>query len=85
VNFFINNKNTFDKLDLLIKQIKRLNHTARMLQGSLALIKGNGNHEIDSFPYSVKKDICLNSRKMTIDLPILEALKIETENYWLSR
>lgn len=55
------------------------------VNGSFALIKDNGNREVGSFPYLVKKDICLNSQKMTINLPILEALKIEAENYWLSR
>lgn len=55
------------------------------VNGSVALIKGNGNRKIGSFPYIVKKDICLNSQKMKIDLPILEALSIEAENYWLSR
>ena len=51
----------------------------------VAFTKNNGNREVGSFPYLVKKDICLNSQKMTIDLPILEALRIEAENYWLSR
>ena len=55
------------------------------LNGLAALTQGNRNHEIGSFPYFVKRDICLSSQKMTIDLPILEALKIEAENYWLSR
>ncbi|MDC1035652.1 hypothetical protein OAQ98_04160 [Alphaproteobacteria bacterium] len=55
------------------------------VKGSVALIKDNGNREIGSFPYFVEKDICLNSQKITIDLPILEALRIEAENYWLSR
>lgn len=55
------------------------------VNSSLTLIKGNGNREIGSFPYFVEKDICLNSKKMTIDLPILEALKIEAKNYRLSR
>ncbi len=56
-----------------------------VVNGSFAFTKNNGNREVGSFPYLVKKDICLNSQKMTIDLPILEALKIEAENYWLSR
>ena len=55
------------------------------VNGSADLIKGNRNREIGSFPYIVEKDICLNSQKMTIDLPILEALRIEAKNYWLSR
>ena len=55
------------------------------VKGSVAMIKDNGNREIGSFPYFVEKDICLNSQKITIDLPILEALRIEAENYWLSR
>ena len=55
------------------------------VKGSVALIKDNGSREIGSFPYFVEKDICLNSQKITIDLPILEALRIEAENYWLSR
>ena len=52
---------------------------------SVALIQNNVNRKIGSFPYFVEKDICLNSQKMTIKLPILEALRIEAENYWLSR
>lgn len=115
MNFFINNKNTFDSVESSFKYslvrkddvaktiIKVLNSNSigitdlskvghitnkklvDAVNGSLALIKDNGNREIDSFPYFVKKDICLNSQKMTIDLPILEALKIEAENYWLLR
>ena len=49
------------------------------VKDSADLIKGNRNHEIWSFPYFVEKDICLNSQKMTIDLPILEALRIEAQ------
>ena len=37
-NIVLYNENTFDVLDLLIKQIKRLNLTARMLKSSL--VKG---------------------------------------------
>ena len=55
------------------------------VKASVAMIEDNGNREIGSFPYFVKKDICFNSQKMTIDLPILDALRIEAENYWLLR
>ena len=52
---------------------------------SAALIKDSGSPETGSFPYFVGKDICLNSQKITIDLQIVEALKVEAENYWLAR
>ena len=55
------------------------------VNSATTLIKGNRNNGIGSFPYSVEKDICLNSQKMKIDLPILEALRIEAETYWRSR
>lgn len=55
------------------------------VKSSTAQIKNNLDHETGSFPYTVEKDICLNSQKITIDLPIVEALRIEAKNYWLSR
>jgi len=48
-------------------------------------IKRRVNPEIGSFPYFVEKDICLNSKKMTINISIHDALKIEAENYWRSK
>ena len=47
--------------------------------------KRSVNSDIGSFPYFVEKDICLNSKKMTINMPIHDALKIEAENYWRSK
>ena len=61
---------------------KKLLETVR---GSEALVTGRRDYEIKSFPYFVKKDICLNSQKIKIDLPILKALKIEAKKYWLRR
>ncbi len=61
---------------------KKLVDTVNVSSG---LIKGDRNRRIGSFPYFVEKDICLNSQKMMIDLPILEALRIEAEAYWRSR
>ena len=55
------------------------------VKGSVALIKDNVNREIGRFPYFIEKDICLNYQKIEIDLPIIEALRIEAENYWLLR
>lgn len=37
------------------------------------------------FPYIVERDICLNPQKIAIDLPILEALRIESKNYWIAK
>lgn len=55
------------------------------LNGVANQIKRSVNPEIGSFPYSVEKDICLNSQKITIDMSIHDALKIEAENYWRSK
>jgi len=52
---------------------------------SASQIKNSGSPEIGSFPYFVEKDICLNSQKITIDSQIVEALRVEAENYWLAR
>jgi nucleoside-diphosphate-sugar epimerase len=55
------------------------------LNGVANQTKRNINSETESFPYFVEKNICLNSQKMTIDLSIHDALKIEAENYWRSK
>lgn len=79
------NSNSIGVTDLLNFGHITSKKLADTVKGSVALIKDNGNREIGSFPYFVEKDICLNSQKLTIDLPILEVLRIEAENYWLSR
>jgi nucleoside-diphosphate-sugar epimerase len=46
--------------------------------------KNNKYYQEKNFPYLVKKDICLNSQKIIIDLPIIKAIKNEAKKYWLS-
>lgn len=52
------------------------------LTKSLFQKKFNKYDNENNFPYLVNKDICLNSKKMTINLPIIEAIKNEAEIYW---
>lgn len=55
------------------------------LSRSANLFKGSGSLELGDFPYFVDRDICLSSKKIIIDLPIVEALNVEAKNYWLAR
>ena len=52
---------------------------------SLALNKDSGSSKPEDFPYFVLRNICLSSQKIKIDLQILEALRVEAENYWSAR
>ena len=58
--------------------LETVNHTA-------TLVKDSGGFELKGFPYFVERDVCLNSQKIAIDLPIVEALRIEAKDYWMTR
>ena len=54
---------------------------AQMLKQALNPLPASKSISEIVFPYSVNKSICLNSKKHSIDLPLLEALKIEAHSY----
>ena len=49
------------------------------------LVKYSGDFKQNEFPYFVERDICLSPQKIAINSPILEALRIEAKNYWITR
>jgi hypothetical protein len=53
------------------------------LKIALISFKGDPVFGKYNFPYSVNRDICLNSKKLIIDISISDALKLEAESWLL--
>jgi nucleoside-diphosphate-sugar epimerase len=51
----------------------------------LISVQGDSILEEDSLPYSVNRNICLSSKKLTIELPVSDALRVEAESWLLNR
>ena len=56
-----------------------------IIKTNLRQRKLNERPEVVEFPYFVDKEICLRSKKLSTELSLLDALKVEAQSYSLTR